>query len=233
MFRVKGLSAAPNPTWERTRSEKARRLPHGRRAFFFEFGCVQTWAEGSKANLHKMCTDLLVGKPLVSHAIQMDHEVPLRFQELGQFSLEALGVPTSGGALQSDRPMPAPDRDQLLAIASLFRFLRARRTDFLPAEMFGEPAWDALLMLYIRPQGTLDPTTLEVAAATGVPITTALRWIESLQNMELIERDERPGECHQSCIRLSAAGESLLDHYLRCIYEDIARLRCGIGSPQN
>lgn len=64
---------------------------------------------------------------------------------------------------------------------------RARERVF-DSDLFGEPAWDMLLYLYAaRLRGNLVATS-SLARASGVPATTALRWMSHLERVGLIER---------------------------------------------
>jgi hypothetical protein len=80
---------------------------------------------------------------------------------------------------------------------------RRRRDRFLPAELFGEPAWDLLLDLFAaRLHGRLISVTSACYAA-GVPPTTALRWLGLLEEQGLVERTKAETDNRVSWIRLS------------------------------
>lgn len=68
--------------------------------------------------------------------------------------------------------------------------LRARRirADFLPGDLFADPAWDMLLDLLAArlDNGRVSVSSLCIAAA--VPPTTALRWIRTLTDKGLVQR---------------------------------------------
>jgi len=90
--------------------------------------------------------------------------------------------------------------------ASQIRFTRElRRSSFSP-NMFGEPAWDILLALYVvdGDQGRLS--TQQVTTLAGHPMTTAVRWLDYLEQQELIERG--------TYVELSGKGRAAMDEYL-------------------
>ena len=121
-------------------------------------------------------------------------------------------------------PVPASgcaDVPQSLAdLARRLYTLRRRRARHLPAELFGEPACEILLDLFIAAEeGRLIPVTSACIAA-DVPGTTALRWLTLLESRGMVERrpDPRDGRrCHvaltvarytaiASCLALEARG---------------------------
>src|SRR4051794_19728001 len=72
-------------------------------------------------------------------------------------------------------PPPQVGRDNLIARARAILSERNRRTQFLNRAIFGEPAWDMLLGLYV-----LDGQPVSIGKlvnTVGEPKTTALRWL--------------------------------------------------------
>ena len=64
---------------------------------------------------------------------------------------------------------------------------RKLRTSFFPLEMFGEPAWDILLSLYCV--GSAETQSQQfLAAGSGVPTSTTIRWLKYLESEGLIAR---------------------------------------------
>ncbi len=75
-----------------------------------------------------------------------------------------------------------------LGMAQGILALRRLRDDLFGAEMFADPAWDMLLHLFVNgEQGNAMPVSC-LCAASAVPQSTALRWIDTLANAGLIER---------------------------------------------
>jgi len=88
---------------------------------------------------------------------------------------------------------------------------RRLRAKFFSPSMFGEPAWDILLVLYVE-QGRQTIGNLTKAIAT--PLTTTTRWIEYLEKKLLIEREPHPNDKRVVFIKLVEKGRKLLDDYL-------------------
>lgn len=83
-----------------------------------------------------------------------------------------------------------------------YRYRRAR-DEYLDPSLFGEPAWDLLLDLFIqRAQGRLVSIS-SAAIAAGVPTTTALRWIGLLEQRNQIRRVDCPTDKRVSWIELT------------------------------
>ncbi|MDX3899165.1 MAG: winged helix DNA-binding protein [Sphingobium sp.] len=101
---------------------------------------------------------------------------------------------------------PAPSSGAAVLTAGQVRdLLRARRlrAEFLPAELFADPAWDMLLdLLAARLDGArVSVSSLCIAAA--VPPTTALRWIRTLTEQGLVERRADPHDGRRVFIALA------------------------------
>lgn len=65
---------------------------------------------------------------------------------------------------------------------------RAQRRLHFKADLFADPAWDMLLELYAAALTQRKLTVSKLGERSGVPMTTALRWIRTLEKEGLIER---------------------------------------------
>ena len=65
---------------------------------------------------------------------------------------------------------------------------RKRRGEFFQQELFGEPAWDILLELYAASLARRKTSISGACHMSGVPPTTALRWIGRLEELGLVQR---------------------------------------------
>lgn len=91
---------------------------------------------------------------------------------------------------------------------------RRRRTDLFDAKFFGEPAWDMLLDLFINRARGQTVATTSLCIASGVPPTTALRWIGILEEQGLVHRYfcERDQRLHY--VELTAEGVNRIASHL-------------------
>ena len=80
------------------------------------------------------------------------------------------------------------------------RRLRAR---FLDGELFADPAWDMLLDLAAARVEHTRVSVTSLCIASGVPPTTALRWIGQMTEAGLFERVEDDTDRRRAFIRLS------------------------------
>ena len=72
-----------------------------------------------------------------------------------------------------------------LARAKAIYNARQRRARFFPQMMFGEPAWEILLVLYIH-DGLARLCIKDVGQLISTPATTILRWVKVLQDENFI-----------------------------------------------
>jgi len=92
---------------------------------------------------------------------------------------------------------------------------RRRRDREMPAsDIFGEPAWDVLLLLFIaRQQGrTMELSTL-VHAIAGPP-TTTIRWLKVLETKALVEPLELAA-ARQRAVALSDHGNLMMCEFFK------------------
>lgn len=97
--------------------------------------------------------------------------------------------------------------------------LRARmcRKDFLKAALFAEPAWDILLELYARELEHRRISVSELCRVSGVPETTAHRWIENLDKEGLIMRRDDQFDRRRVWVSLSPEGSAAMQRYFEAL----------------
>lgn len=79
--------------------------------------------------------------------------------------------------------------------------------------MFGEAAWDMLLVLYITELYGPRQTVGDLARAAGSPKTTANRWLGFLVGHDLVRCYEHPTDGRTSFVTLTEKGRTKLDEY--------------------
>jgi len=92
---------------------------------------------------------------------------------------------------------------------------RRRRTKiFGSEELFGEPAWDILLDLFIAAKERRRVSVTSACIGSAVPSTTALRWISILERQGLLTREADPGDARRIYVGLSPRGyEAMLEYF--------------------
>lgn len=129
---------------------------------------------------------------------------------------DALARLTRGEEIASRGPVRAPSFDFRgqdgaaagVTAAELRAVIRARRmrAQFLPGELFADPAWDMLLDLFAAEMERRQVSVSSLCIAAAVPPTTALRWIGTLHEAGLFERQADPSDRRRAYIGLSAKG---------------------------
>ncbi|MDQ3481864.1 MAG: hypothetical protein M3448_00375 [Pseudomonadota bacterium] len=109
-----------------------------------------------------------------------------------------------------DRPV-RPQSDLAALAAGLLRD-RQKRAEHLPADFFGEPAWDALLVLFAAPGNEMRQ--IDLFRAIRVPHTSGLRWQCRLKEEGLVAT--RPGVSGRSklLVKLTAKGRNQVTRLL-------------------
>lgn len=115
--------------------------------------------------------------------------------------------PRTNGALRSPGlDYRAPDGGEVrVTSAELRAVLRARRmrAQFFDGTLFADPAWDMLLDLFAADLERRRVSVSSLCIAAAVPPTTALRWIGTLHDAGLFERQPDPADRRRAYIALS------------------------------
>jgi len=90
---------------------------------------------------------------------------------------------------------------------------RSQRSQFFNSVMFGEAAWEMLLALYVTEQSGARHTVSGLVNLSGVPPTTALRWLDFLRQEQLVTRRSNPTDRRVVYIELTDEGLKALDEY--------------------
>ena len=93
--------------------------------------------------------------------------------------------------------------------------LRSARRRFFRDDIFSDPAWDMLLELYALEGEGRRVSVSKLSLASGVPGTTALRWLDKLEAQSLVVREDDPADGRRVWIKLSPSGASAMDSYFR------------------
>jgi MarR family len=91
--------------------------------------------------------------------------------------------------------------------------MRRKRIAIFGPQMFAEPAWEMLLILYLS-EGGQRHTQTSLSELSGSSRSTGMRWIEYLVDQELIFREEHPTDKRRNFVGLSNKGRELLELYL-------------------
>lgn len=107
-----------------------------------------------------------------------------------------------------------------MALATAERAYRERhtRTDFVGnKELFGEPAWDMLLDLFIRQTKAEEISVKSTCLNSDMPATTAARWLKVLEQNGLIVSHQDPADEMRYLIHLTQTGYEGMLRYLESV----------------
>jgi DNA-binding MarR family transcriptional regulator len=91
---------------------------------------------------------------------------------------------------------------------------RKRRSAIFNPGMFGEPAWELLLNLYINDRAGPRLTIGKLIQVAGLPQSTSLRWLDYLEDQRLIVRNEHPTDARTAFVELTDKAREALASYL-------------------
>jgi DNA-binding MarR family transcriptional regulator len=123
---------------------------------------------------------------------------------------------------QDNRTASCCVRTQLQARAQAIFNERNRRAQFFSKSIFGEPAWEMLVTLYI-----MDGRRVTVGKLVNMidsPQTTALRWLQYLERKHYVARRSDPDDRRVVCIEIMDEARNLLDAYFSTLPEGFSAL---------
>lgn len=117
-----------------------------------------------------------------------------------------------------DQPVIEPaDRDTMIACVRRLIRERKMREKFFPDARFGEPAWDILLDLTLAWLEDHNVATSSVAIASGVPMSTAMRWVVEMVEAGLIDRWSDPTDGRRNFVQISRLTQTAMREYLTAV----------------
>ena len=106
------------------------------------------------------------------------------------------------------------DPDYLTRFAQALYKTRRVRARHFDENIFGEPAWDMLLDLYVHNNSGNRTSVKSLCLASHVPETTALRWIALLVDAALVIRENDESDRRRVFLSLTSSGEAAIRRYL-------------------
>jgi hypothetical protein len=110
-----------------------------------------------------------------------------------------------------------PARNHLALARKAYALRRKRASVFGNPDLFGEPAWDILLDLYIA-AGEGKPVSVSSACiGSAAPATTGLRWLGVLADEGLVVREADAEDHRRVLVRLTPAGQAAMDRFFDAV----------------
>ena len=117
------------------------------------------------------------------------------------------GLPDSAPILLED------DARWLRWARRAYRDRRSRSAIFGDEGLFGEPAWDLLLDLFIAAKERKRVPVTSACIGAAVPTTTALRWLTVLEERGLVVREADTADARRIFVRLSTDAYARMVRY--------------------
>ena len=134
------------------------------------------------------------------------------------FADPALVGHEAGRFLPTHQPGSGPgDRQSLVSKAQMVLSSRLVRERYFHRDLFGEPAWEILLALYVIEDSGARFTISKLAECINAPLSTVVRWVKALEEQSLVSRVNHPTDRRIIFIRLLDKGRKALDDYLGAI----------------
>ena len=167
-----------------------------------------------------------LGLDKLDAATARPHDGPdsaFRFESpLTAFAGAGVGAEAEDASARLIRPArPALPDPRLVRRIIRQRQLRAR---FFDGDLFGDPAWDMLLDLTAARAEHARVSVTSLCIASGVPPTTALRWIGQMTEAGLLERVEDETDRRRAFITLTDKAADNMARYFAEIGAQAARL---------
>ena len=148
-----------------------------------------------------------------------DHPSAFRFESPRAAFAPAADEDGSARLVRAARPaLPDP---RLIRRIIRQRQLRAR---FFDGDLFADPAWDMLLDLTAARAEHARVSVTSLCIASGVPPTTALRWIGQMTEAGLLERVEDETDRRRAFITLTDRAADAMARYFAEVGANAARL---------
>jgi DNA-binding MarR family transcriptional regulator len=127
--------------------------------------------------------------------------------------LASRGQESPPSAVRGDAPASAALLDQL---SLSIQIRRIRRSHFGTAEISGA-VWDMLLDLMLARANGRDLSASDLATGAGVPLSSGLRMIASLEQRGLVLRSVDERDRRRTIVRLSDSGTERMASYFEKI----------------
>ena len=134
----------------------------------------------------------------------------------GELSGSAATAVDEGGTLEKPPP-PLTQQDFALMARNAYAMRRRRTAIFGNPELFGEPAWDILLDLYIALTDKKPVSVSSACIGSASPPTTGLRWLGILADHGLVQREQDPDDQRRVLVRLTDKGAKAMERYFASI----------------
>jgi len=139
-----------------------------------------------------------------------------RQRELADLRDDLERIARSARSLAAEEaPAEAPEDIARVNAADVRQLIRARRLRdrFFDGRLFADPAWDILLDLYAAHLEHREVSVSSLCIAAATPPTTALRWIASMTDADVLMRRPDKRDKRRYLIELSSSALLAIERY--------------------
>jgi DNA-binding MarR family transcriptional regulator len=152
--------------------------------------------------------------------VQRDHPLDRNFRDEVLVQIDAIEqqLLTLKASLAA-APLETADWSPACLATRIRRLLKARRARdrFFGRNLFADPAWDILLEAYAASLLEQRTSVTALCNAAAVPATTALRWLNKLEQERMLQRRQDPLDSRRTWIELTPAAVTMMRDYLESI----------------
>jgi hypothetical protein len=124
------------------------------------------------------------------------------------------GITAGARALRS---LELPNPETVL-IARRYLASRRRRSQILTTDLFADPAWDMLIDLFAAWGEGRRVSVSSVCAASGVPRSTALRWVPDMERQGLVKRWPDPRDARRIFVEITREAAVGVEEWLNATF---------------
>lgn len=103
------------------------------------------------------------------------------------------------------------------------------RREYITQNVFSDPAWGILLELYFGWLRNRPITIKQACIASGVPQTTALRWLTNLAQQCWLQRESDPSDARRGLLTPTSTAVSAMTRYFDIVTDTM--LAPGVARP--
>lgn len=137
--------------------------------------------------------------------------------ELVAIAARLRDVAATPGVEAIGKPLPRSERRYLALARQAYALRRNRAAIFGNPELFGEPAWDILLDLYIAHAEAKPVSVSSACIGSASPPTTGLRWLGVLAEEGLVVRENDPEDNRRVLVRLTRQGITAMERFFDAV----------------
>ncbi|WP_237709171.1 transcriptional regulator [Sphingomonas elodea] len=146
---------------------------------------------------------------------ELFQEVDARLSEIKQLFTQLASESPSAVPTEGARSRGLDHID----LARMMLWARTLLESEVATDLFADPAFNILLTLYVSRHDGQDVSTSAACTASGVPTTTALRWINALTRRGMVRKRSLPTDRRFTYLELTDDTRAALERYFDLILD--------------